>query len=125
MGVAIADFGGLIDGILDGKYTVSGATQTYSKTSFLNADGYNVNPLTGYISTLMVYSAITGETVTGKKYTFWDNRSLNRNHVTSTYITNNYGSTATNFDKILSSKADILGIQKLIDQYMAEKPWRN
>lgn len=124
-GVMIADFGGLIDGIITGKTSVPGAKYTYNNMSFLTADGYNVNPLTGYITTLMVYCAITGEKAEGKVFSIWDNRSLNRNHVTSTYLKNHYSGATTNFDKILYSKEDVRGIQQLIDQYMAQKPWRN
>ena len=126
-GVIIADFGGLIQGIIDGKYQVPGATQTYTKNTFMitSHGGYNPNLLTGYITSLMAYCVMTGESAEGKLYTFWDDKSLNRSFDTASYMTKFYSTGTTNFQQVFASKEDIRGLQKLIDQYLAEKPWRN
>ena len=74
--------------------------------------------LTGYITALMTYCAITGDSAQGQICDFVDSR-FDADAIAayrSKYYTYN---TETNFDQILLSPADMAGIQQLIDQYLA------
>ena len=76
-GVIMADWGGLVYRIMHGIYTVPGGTQTYGKNSFIVKDGFHPNMLAGYITTLMAYCAVTGESAVGQTYDFCNDRSIN------------------------------------------------
>lgn len=126
-GVRIVEWGKLIDDIIAGKTAVPNATQTYDQNSFIvcksATDGYHPNVLTGYITTLMLYCAITGESAVGQDYCFCGDTSVNIKFdfadFIKTYYT--YGNVTTNFVDIFSSPTDMLGIQQLIDEYLAKQ----
>lgn len=81
-GVTIVDWGKMVSDIIGGKNTVPGATQTYNKNSFVvnwsEKDGYHPNQLAGYITSAMLYSAMTGTSAVGLPYAFW---KIGRAHV--------------------------------------------
>ena len=125
-GVIIADFGGLVNGIIDGTYKVPGATQTYKASSFVVKDGYHPNMLTGYLTTLIAYCAITGESAVGQPYAFVSDATKHTSYDLAKYVSGKYNNaTDTNFPAILASEADMLGLQTLVDEYLADKPWRD
>jgi len=128
-GVTIIDWGTLAWDVWTGVEEVPGAEQPYNKNSFIvsrvEGDGYHPNPLSGYLNTLMTYCAITGETAVGQPYSFctsepdmlekfkrsyyrWDDRNTEEDE------------RKTNFVEILSSEADMKGLQTLADRYLEE-----
>ena len=130
IGVTVVDWGGMLDGIVNSEITIPGAKQTYDQSSFIisksASDGYHPNLLTGYITTLMTYCAITGEKAEGQHYYLGADCPIIGNtalaNYRSTYYTYN---TETNFDTVLRSGTEMTAIQKLIDQYMAAKSYRD
>ena len=134
-GVTVVDWGKLVADIINGETEVPNATAEYSKSSFIvstsRKDGYHPNQLTGYITSLMTYCAITGESAVGQPYDFCSDASLNPDFDFDSYIELNYEysrryySTTTNYPEIFESDADMEGIQTLIDQYLAEKAYLN
>lgn len=138
-GLKVANWGKLVADILSGKATVENATQDYTKNTFIvsksETDGYHPNLLMGYVSTQMIYSIITGEDAFGQdtsfcldgnlhiwfdpdfifnkqKYYKYDNISPNDSE------TKLFGDELTNFPEVFNSQEDMLGIQKLIDEYI-------
>ena len=124
MGVTIADWGRIIDAILSGEVTVPGATQTYNRKSFIVKDNYHPNTLTGYITTLVAYCAITGEAAEGQPYSFYNDTSLNEKFDMTAYFNQYYtnGADDTNADEIFASESDMRGLQQLVDRYFKAKP---
>ncbi len=130
-GFIIADWGGMVEGIMDGTYTVNGATQTYNQNSFIIAqsasDGYHQNQLSGYITALTLYCALTGDSAVGKTYDFCNNSTLNEKFDFRAYVAKyyKYDGATTNYPDVFASASDMKGIQELIDRYLANKPYRN
>ena len=132
-GVIISDWGGLVMDILNKKVTVPNSTLTYSKNTFVVAqkasDGFHPNVLSGYITTVMTYCAITGDEAQGKAYDFCNDPALRPTSSTSVYynfanyISKYYTVGNTNFDKVFASKTDMQGIQGLIDAHLAKKSY--
>ncbi len=126
-GVTILDWGTLVWDVANGITEVPGAAHEYNKQSFIisrtSADGYHPNQLSGYLFTLMTYSAITGTSAVGQPYEFCtaDMDALNR------FIKSKYAydfketpedERVTNYVEILTSAADIEGLQTLVDEYL-------
>ena len=123
-GFLICDWGGMVQDIILKKTEVPGATEQYYRCSFVVSkfenDGYHQNILAGYLTALMVYCAITGDSAVGQPYDFCDNTMANSRFGLENYRTNNYIiEPYTNFVEIFRSKADMLGLQTLADQYLA------
>lgn len=119
IGVTVVNWGGMLHGILQGTETVPGTAQTFNENSFIISksanDGYHPNLLTGYITALMTYCAITGEKAEGQPWEFVDSVTV------AAYKESHYKyNKDTNFDVILQSETEIKGFQQLIDQYMAK-----
>ncbi len=139
MGVSIADWGRLTYDIINGDVTVPGTETTYNQNSFIvsksSTDGYHPNMLTGYITSLWIYSVITGESAACQPYLFATDTTVNSKFNTvkfkEDYYTYDNENTAdvdeslTNFDEILASGNEIGGLQQLIDLYIAEEPYRD
>ncbi|MBQ9802927.1 MAG: hypothetical protein IJW51_07665 [Clostridia bacterium] len=130
-GMTIVDWGKLVADIVNGEVSAPGAAEIYNKNSFIvcksAADGYHPNMLTGYITALFVYCAITGEKAEGQPYAFCDDKSVNSKFDTVDYCNDyyTYNNATTNFPEIFNSDADMKGIQQLIDTYLAAKAYRN
>ncbi len=123
-GVIIADWGGLVYRIMHGIYTVPGGSQTYGKYSFIVKDGFHPNMLAGYITTLMAYCSVTGESAVGQPYDFCNNYRVNAKFNFNNYIKDYYtAEKPTNFPDIFKSEGDMKGIQELVDKYLAEKTY--
>ena len=121
-GVIICNWGGMLDDISNGKVEVPGATLPYSRSSFVvSKDDHHENLLAGYITTLMTYCAITGESAVGQPYDFVNDSSINPLFDLEAFKTKNYPDNGkTNFIEIFQSEADMAGLQQLVDQYLAK-----
>lgn len=126
-GVIIVDWGAVVVDIMNGKVRVPGATQIYNKNTFVVGDGFHPSVLSGYITTLMTYCAITGESAVGQDYSFCNNTSINKDFSFTSFIDKYYTkkNVTTNFPEIFASESDMNGIQTLVDQYLEEKAYRN
>ena len=134
-GVTVVDWGGVVMNILNGVTEVPGSALEYVKNTFVisksEKDGYHPNQLSGYITTLMTYCAITGEDAVGQTYDFCNDPSLRSSNASSkffnfdnfiaTYYT--YDGATTNYPDVFASETDMLGIQMLIDAHLADKAY--
>lgn len=129
-GVTIVDWGALVDDLITGAVTVPGGTQVYGQNSFIirksESDGFHPNMLTGYITSLMTYCAITGERAVGQTDAFCNDTRLSSHFNFQSFINKyyTYDGATTNFPAIFASKADMDGIRELIDGYLTEKAYR-
>lgn len=102
--------GHLVYDVWTGKTAVPGATLTYNQDSFCvnqDDDRHHPNYLTGYLTALTVYHALTEQSVQDCSHAFVD-RSLE-------YYKN--GATS-NYPAILSSDADMRGLKQLVEEYV-------
>lgn len=127
LGVGVVEWGKLVDDVIDGKVKVPGATVKYNKNSFIKnkGDTHHPNPLSGYITAQMAYCAVTGRSAVGQMpdvYKIGNTVKYGKSVVGySAFISKHYKSaSSSNFKKIMNSKADIKGLQKLMDQYLAK-----
>lgn len=102
--------GHLVYDVWTGKTAVPGGTLKYNQDSFCvnqDDDRHHPNYLTGYLTALTVYHALTGKSVQDCSHSFVD-RSLEyyKNGATSNYPT------------ILSSDADMRGLKQLVEEYV-------
>ena len=115
-GVIIADWGAVVKGVLDGGL-VPGATQEYNINTFVNnKDGYHENALSGYLTALTAFCAITGESAVGQPYKFCGDASLGERYDLVKYRKQFYKAPEdTNFLEVFNSESDMKGLQKLVD----------
>ena len=124
-GIRIANWGELCYDVLAGTATVPGATQEYTYHSFVinwrEDDGFHQNVLAGYLTSLMTYCAITGESAVGQPYAFTNDPTINPKFTWENFKKLHYSyNDETNFIEIFQSEADMLGLQQLADQYLAK-----
>ncbi len=121
-GVDIINWGQLVYNVWQGTEKVPGATLTYNKNSFIvnKNDTHHQNMLSGYITAQMTYCAVTGKSAVGQSYAYCTDTSINSNYDPASYITSYYNTGTTNFDKVFASKADMLGFQQLMDEYLGK-----
>ncbi len=130
-GVIIVDWGKLVADLINGNASVVGGACEYSKTSFIvsrkETDGFHPNPLSGYITALMTYCAITGKSAVGQPYGFYNDGGVDKRFDTDYYLSEyyTYGEGTSNYPEIFSSKEDMLAIQRLIDEYLMKKHYRS
>ena len=122
-GVIVCNWGGMLDDIVNKRIEVPGATQQYFLASFVisrgETDGHHQNLLVGYLTALMVYSAITGDSAVGQPYAFADDPSIHPNFDMEAFKKEYYTyEPFTNFVDIYRSESDMLGLQTLVDQYI-------
>ena len=126
-GVTVVDWGALVWDLITGAAVVPNTKEGYNRNTFIisksESDGYHPNMLTGYITTLMTYCALTGDSAVGQPYKFCGDAKINLafdfEKFKSSFYT--YGDSSTNFDTVLKSAENIRGIQELVDKYLAEK----
>ena len=128
-GMLVVDWGSLVWDIMNGDTKVPGATQEYNFNSFIISqsptDGHHENMLCGYITALMTYCAITGESAQGQPWSFEALPQFNTAAIAK-YRAKYYAyNPETNFDAIMASEADMTGIQQLIDRYLEAKTYLN
>ena len=131
MGVTVVDWGRIVYDIYSNNTEVPGSDMTYNRHSFVisqsASDGHHQNMLVGYLTALMTWCAVTGDSAVGQEYRFTGDPTVNsafdfENFRNSYY---SYGDVTTNFDTALKSKFEVTGFQKLIDKYLKEKGYRN
>jgi len=120
---------GLPADLLD-RRAVPGGEQQYFKNTFIVSkskdDGFHPNMFTGYLTALFAYCAITGESAVGQTYAFCNDTSISSKFNFESYKSQYYTyDTFTNFTDVFASEADMNGLQQLVDQYLAEKAYRN
>ncbi len=125
----IVDWGKLVSDVIREEVQVPNAQNTFNKNSFVvhktDKDGFHPNMLTGYITALMTYCAITEESAVGQKYDFCCDKNINSAFNANGFINTYYIKGTTNFTQIMNSETDMRGLQTLIDQYLEEKSYRN
>ncbi|MBR2929658.1 MAG: hypothetical protein IKC32_00360 [Clostridia bacterium] len=135
MGVTVVDWGGLVMDILDGKTSVPGTEFTYDRNSFVinkePDDGYHPNLLSGYITTLMTYCALTGAPPELQPHDFCSDVSLkpegaesfiyNFDKFVSKYYV--YNGATTNFPEIFASEKEMAGIKELVGAHLEAKAY--
>lgn len=128
-GITVLDWGKLVADVIRGETEVPGATQPYDKYSFVHnkslSDGFHPNQLSGYIVSMYIYCAITGESAVGLPYDFWNRGDLHKQFEPVSYMSYGYAQGPSNYQEIFNSPSDMEGIQKLVDRYMAEKAYLN
>lgn len=127
LGMTIVGWGRLVNDIMKGIVKVPNGKAKYNKNSFIvnqsEKDGFHPNMLSGYITALMTYCAITGESAVGKDFSFCGDTEANSAFDFKKYCDRyyTYDGATTNFPEVFASKEDMAGIQQLIDKYIAEK----
>lgn len=122
--ITVCNWGKMVTDILDGTVQVPNAKQQYVFATFVvsrsEKDGYHQNLLAGYLTALMLYCAITGDSAVGLPYDFCNDASVNPLFSFDAYKKQYYTyDTFTNFAEIFGSPADMEGLQQLVDQYIA------
>lgn len=129
MGFTVVDWGKLVADIIRGNVAVPNAEKTYTKNTFVvhrsELDGYHPNQLSGYLTALMTYCAITGASAVGMPHDFWNDTAADPRFDPAAFISTYYTHGATNYPEIFSSPADMHGLQILIDRYLAQKEFRD
>ena len=135
LGVNVIDWGALVSDVTDGIAKVEGSTIEYNYHSFVvsnnKSDGYHQNLLAGYLTSIITYATLTGETTVGQPYEFiydMTSKYLNIDKYISTYYKYDDPGTpmneaATNMKEIFYSDVDMLGLQKLADEYLTKEKW--
>ena len=121
----ICNWGGMLHDIVQKRIAVPGATQEYYRPTFVvsvsKEDGHHQNLLGGYLTTLMVYCAITGESAVGQPYDLCDNPKLNPSFDLEAFQAERYiHEPYTNFVEVFRSEADMRGLQELTDLYLTK-----
>lgn len=122
--ILVCNWGKMLQDIVKGDTQVPGAVQSYFRPTFVVSvdatDGYHQNILAGYITALMVYSAITGDSAVGQPYDFCDDPTVDPAFNLEAYKAKKYVyEPYTNFIEVFRSEADMKGLQQLVDQYIA------
>lgn len=130
MGVTVVDWGALVYDLMEKKVEVPGGEHQYFQNTFIisksESDGYHPNQLTGYLTALFAYCAITGESAVGQSYSFCNDTTVNGKFSFDKFMKNYYTfDPYTNYPDIFASETEMRGLQQLVDQYLAEKSYRN
>jgi hypothetical protein len=130
-GVILVEWGKLVDDLINGRVAVENSAVSYKKTTFIvnKLDSHHPNMLSGYITALMCYCAITGRDPVGQAYEF----ALTTPSGTGTgdppgcpadideFISRYYtAARATNCKQVMTSPTEMAGIQKLMRNYLAD-----
>ena len=140
-GVKIVAWGELVTDVYNGKVSVPNATLKYSKNTFIKnmstsesmdpraavtslsgkGDSFHQNPLSGYITAQMCFSAITGISAVGQRYDFCWDKTIAPQYDLNNFLTYQYGKNQTsNFINVFNSPNDMKGLQTLMDSYIAK-----
>ena len=127
-GVIIVDWGKVIKDCIDSGMIDGGAIPC-NKNSFIirksESDGYHQNQLSGYITAVMTYCAITGRSAVDQPYYFCGNGVVRGEYSSLTYISKyySYDGATTNYTDILASESEMTALRAMIDRYLKEKPY--
>ena len=124
-GFIICNWGKMLYDIVNNTVSVPGAEQTYERSTFIisqsEKDGHHQNLLAGYLTTLMVYCAITGESAVGQDYSFCGDMNIDKSFNFESFKLKYYSYIPdTNFIEVFESEADMKGLQQLVDQYLGK-----
>lgn len=122
-GFIMADWGKLVNDLIKGTVAPEGSAIPYAKSSFVIKDGFHPNYLSGYIASVMLYCAITGQPAAELPADMFQDSAMAimvEDHLKNCYVD---GAVDTNFHMVLTTQSELQGIHKLIDQYLAEKPY--
>ncbi len=110
-GVTYIPTGHMTYDIWRGATKVPGSSIKYSKNTFVVNwnDSHHPNYLTGYFSTIMIYSAITGESCVGLDWSYVSRDDKKY-----------YTKATSNFVSVLDSEKDMLALQQIADEYLAK-----
>ena len=117
-GVKIIPWGDLVYDIWIGDTEIIDAECNYNKNSFIvkqsARDGFHENPLCGYITAQMCFTAMTGITAENTDHSF-----CSKVIDFDKYISDHYGfeNSTTNFPEILAS-GDMAQIKRCCDEYL-------
>ncbi len=136
----VANWGVVVNDIINGTAVVENSALDYNENTFIvtksATDGYHPNMLSGYITTQMVYSVLTGEKAFGEDYSFCTDTTVNEKFSVEAFLKSYYkydnvspedsetkltGDELTTFPEVFKSQSDMEGIQKLIDKYLEAK----
>lgn len=122
-GITVCNWGGMLNDLVNKVTSVPGGTQQYFLGSFVISktedDGHHQNLLAGYLTALMTYCAITGDSAVGQPYAFADDPSVHPDFNMEQFQATNYVyNPITNFVDIYRSEADMKGLQQLVDLYL-------
>jgi antitoxin component YwqK of YwqJK toxin-antitoxin module len=135
LGVGVIDWGALVYDLIKDNVTVPGGTAEYNKNSFIvsnsASDGYHPNLLAGYIGTMMIYATLTGETTVGQPYEWiypLTSKYLNIDKFIASYYkyddpSTDFDERSTNMKDIFYSDSEMLGLQKLAEEYLSKERW--
>lgn len=123
--IKVCNWGQMVYDICEGVVDVPGATQEHSRSSYVisvsEKDGYHQNMLAGYLTALMTYCAITGESAVGQPYAFCNDPSIHPKFDIKLHRKQYYTYDGnTNYDAILQSPEDMKGLQELVDRYLEQ-----
>lgn len=123
--ITVCNWGKMLADILNGTTQVPNGTQQYFNGTFIvsvsEKDGHHQNLLVGYLTALMVYCAITGDSAVGLPYDFCSDTSIRPEFDMEAYKKEKYVlEPFTNFIDVFNSPADMEGLQILVDRYIAE-----
>lgn len=130
MGITVVNWGKLVYDVYNGTVKVPGSELTYNRNSFIisqsASDGHHQNMLAGYITALMTWCAVTGDSAVGQEYRFTGDPTVNPAFDFEAYRKSyySYGNVKTNFDQALQSKTEVNGFQQLINKYLADRGYR-
>ena len=122
-GFIIADWGKLVNDLIRGEVAPEGSDMTYTKSSFIIKDGFHPNYLSGYLASLMLYCAITGESAADVSPALFQDPAMQimvDSHLASSYEN---GNTDSNFKYALTVERELAMLHKLVDRYLVEKPY--
>jgi hypothetical protein len=81
MGITVVDWGKLVYDVYNGTVKVPGSELTYNRNSFIisqsASDGHHQNMLAGYITALMTWCAVTGDSALGQEYRLTGDPTVN------------------------------------------------
>ena len=121
----MADWGKLVNDLIHQEVVPEGSTIPYEKNSFIIKDGFHPNMLSGYIASMMLFCAITGESAAEQAADLFADTVMTimvEDQVESSYIR---GDMDTNMKTVLTTPSELARIHPLIDQYLADKPYLN
>lgn len=123
-GFLICNWGQMLHDICQGTAEVPGANEKYQRSSFVvsasKADGYHQNMLAGYLTALITYCAITGDSAEGQSYGFCDDPTVDPHFCLDVHKRMKYVyDPRTNFVEIFRSPRDMKGLQQMTDRYIA------
>ena len=137
-GYTVVDWGQMVYDIYANGKEVPGAITEFNRPTFMkenlgfkNAEGTvhasgkdgdrnHHNPLAGYVMAQMLYSSITNRSAVLTDYQFCYDTSIHKNFNIDNFAKVHYTDpdNPTNFHKIFRSPEDMLGLQKLMDEYL-------